>query len=426
MKIASYTLVNNEEEMIESFVRYNANFVDEMHIIDNGCTDGTIDIVRALQKEGYKIFLHDESVRAYEQKFIEDKYFEILKKDETVDLILPLDCDELPITEGGDVRSALEALPMDKITLAYWKWYVLREEDNQDEKNVLLRMKYALHQELVKDTKVIVPRKVALEKNVELVTGHHDVVRNGIEVMLQDKIFIAHYRLISERQYVTKSIGRVIRYIAGLDGNLDTAHVNYQLFKMLESDKSYVYTSSFGMGNMYESKEKRDKLIEYCPANLVHCSNLAVKYDCLMDKGIIKNLYDLAKIMAIQAYLGKRKLLFEHNGIPSCVLVMENADIGWYSSDVADIHRYFEELWKQLKNSLPMDKINIRAIITKNSIAFNGKIGHRLVLEPKFAKFIPFDFAVLIGNCDNTINEMMEYGIEAERIISLKVALERL
>ena len=49
MNIVSFTMVNNESEIIESFVRYNYNFVDQMVIIDNGCTDNTIEIINNLK-----------------------------------------------------------------------------------------------------------------------------------------------------------------------------------------------------------------------------------------------------------------------------------------------------------------------------------------------------------------------------------------
>ena len=52
-KIISITMVNNESEIIESFIRYNYNFLDEMVIIDNGCTDNTIKIVNKLISEGF-------------------------------------------------------------------------------------------------------------------------------------------------------------------------------------------------------------------------------------------------------------------------------------------------------------------------------------------------------------------------------------
>lgn len=55
MKVVSFTMVNNESEIIESFIRYNYNFVDEMVVIDNGCTDNTVEILHNLIHEGYKI-----------------------------------------------------------------------------------------------------------------------------------------------------------------------------------------------------------------------------------------------------------------------------------------------------------------------------------------------------------------------------------
>lgn len=55
MKIVSYTMVNNESEIIESFVRYNYNFLDEMFFVDNGCTDNTVIILHKLMEEGYRI-----------------------------------------------------------------------------------------------------------------------------------------------------------------------------------------------------------------------------------------------------------------------------------------------------------------------------------------------------------------------------------
>ena len=62
MKIESFTMVNNEAEIIESFIRYNYNFVDKMVIIDNGCTDNTMLIIEKLKNEGYNLETFDESL----------------------------------------------------------------------------------------------------------------------------------------------------------------------------------------------------------------------------------------------------------------------------------------------------------------------------------------------------------------------------
>lgn len=44
-RIISYTFLNNEADIIEAFVRYNMTYIDKMIILDNGCTDHTIDIL---------------------------------------------------------------------------------------------------------------------------------------------------------------------------------------------------------------------------------------------------------------------------------------------------------------------------------------------------------------------------------------------
>ena len=59
MKIVSFTMVNNESEIIESFIRYNYNFVDEIIIIDNGWTYITITILIKLINECYIITVYD-------------------------------------------------------------------------------------------------------------------------------------------------------------------------------------------------------------------------------------------------------------------------------------------------------------------------------------------------------------------------------
>jgi len=52
MKTVSVTRIFNEEDIVEAFVRHNATLVDQMLFLDNGSTDATLEILRALQAEG--------------------------------------------------------------------------------------------------------------------------------------------------------------------------------------------------------------------------------------------------------------------------------------------------------------------------------------------------------------------------------------
>lgn len=85
-------MVNNESEIIESFIRYNYNFIDKMVIVDNGCTDSTIKIIYNLIAEGYDITVYDESLEAYDQYRLDNKYIDLIIKEFSPDLFLKYFC----------------------------------------------------------------------------------------------------------------------------------------------------------------------------------------------------------------------------------------------------------------------------------------------------------------------------------------------
>lgn len=127
MKIISFTMVNNESEIIESFIRYNYNFIDEMVIIDNGCTDNTMQIIFNLIKEGYKISVYDESLEAYNQYRLDNKYLTKIIAEKNPDLIIPLDADEF-LTADSNPRKLLEQLDLEKIHYVNWQWFVMTKK----------------------------------------------------------------------------------------------------------------------------------------------------------------------------------------------------------------------------------------------------------------------------------------------------------
>ena len=51
-KIYSISMVKDEEDIIESFIRFNASVIDKFFILDNGSTDNTNLILNLLKNEG--------------------------------------------------------------------------------------------------------------------------------------------------------------------------------------------------------------------------------------------------------------------------------------------------------------------------------------------------------------------------------------
>ena len=54
-RLAAVTMVKNECDIIELFVRINSRVFDFIHILDHGSNDGTADILARLTAEGYAL-----------------------------------------------------------------------------------------------------------------------------------------------------------------------------------------------------------------------------------------------------------------------------------------------------------------------------------------------------------------------------------
>ena len=74
MKIISFTMVGNEQEIIESFIRYNIHFVDKMIFVSSCCVDNTLTIIRKMIGEGLNISLYVEKDISFDQRYLDNKY----------------------------------------------------------------------------------------------------------------------------------------------------------------------------------------------------------------------------------------------------------------------------------------------------------------------------------------------------------------
>ena len=66
-KIITLTMIKNESDIVETFVRYTMNFASKMIFIDNGCVDGSIEILKELIKDGFDLEIFTEAHIFYEQ-----------------------------------------------------------------------------------------------------------------------------------------------------------------------------------------------------------------------------------------------------------------------------------------------------------------------------------------------------------------------
>lgn len=411
MKIVSFTMVNNESEIIESFVRYNYNFVDEMVIIDNGCTDSTIKIVRNLINEGFKITVYDESLEAYNQYRLDNKYLNKIINEIKPDIILPLDADEF-LTGSENPRDVLEGLDLNSIYYVTWRWYVMTEFDDKKEVFIPKRMNYCLkraawnYSDGTPVTKAIIPAKYYKDLGLKLSMGHHTVFGNDkVNIVNLDTLQFAHYRAISEQQLIYKTSCYTMRDIATMENNFETAQRTNQM-AIIESGKS-----------MWEAAEESSyggypRDIEKKPLNLKYClkCNINMKYEDLSSESIEKRVLYTGREMAIRAYNSERSK--KEKKLLKPVVI-------WLDGIRGD-----ECIFPDPSNKLTIltEMYNVRGLVTITEEIKFLKANYRLIVTPDYLKFLPHEYVIIADESKyfETKELLSSLGIDRGSIISLK------
>lgn len=397
MKIVSMTMVGNESEIIESFIRYNSNFVDEMHLILSGSIDNSIHIIRKMIKEGYSIILHDESLLSYEQRYIENKYMNFLVERGDIDIVLPLDADEF-ITGIDNPRKILETLNLNQVYEIQWKNYVMHPDDNYDESFIPRRITHCKQKESTIVTKTIIPAQLAKNKKIVLETGRHHVYGENVTVKQMDDLWIAHYPSISEEQYKSKLYGSSINFITWMNrGNGEGTHINRQIAQLEDAEDIYTCAYEYGYG-----EDINQLIIDPLELNFCKSNSLLMLYTELAKVDLQKNLITIGQLAAIRAYNLTIKDKFDED---KPVILIYGAG--------REANTMF--------NGLPKNIVNIRAYIDSNINKKFTMFNNRLVITPEFIRFFQFDKIVI--SSQRYFSEMrqtlMENEIEETRIEGL-------
>ncbi|EOS37802.1 glycosyltransferase family 2 protein [Lachnospiraceae bacterium 29-91] len=396
MKITSLTMIGNECEIIESFVRYNCHFIDEMtFVFDTGCIDNTLEILRRLQREGCPIILKDESLVSYEQKAMENKYLRILASDPETDMIIPLDADEF-ITAAENPRTALEKLKLDRVYQMGWKNYVPFPGDDTSEKFIPKRMTHCKKTE-ASYTKVMIPSKLVREEEIILTTGHHGVEsRSKVTVEMISHIFIAHFPMISREQYQSKIYCNNIRYITWMNrGNGEGAHLN-SLLSELEAGKDNFYEGI----SVYDYEDQHGTVIEQ-ELELKYCDpeKLEIRYPELAKVDLTRNLVKTGEVMALKAYnLEIDKLDKADRPVALIYGTGRNAEL--------------------ILQEIPENILNIRAYIDTHSEKKFTMFHRRIVITPEMIRCFRFDKIIISSEkfYEEMLQELIRAGIDKNKI----------
>lgn len=409
-------MVNNESEIIESFIRYNYNFVDEMVIIDNGCTDSTIKIIRKLIGEGFKITVYDESLEAYNQYRLDNKYLTKIANEKNPDIILPLDADEF-LTGNTNPREVLEGLSLDRIYYITWRWYVMTKEDNILETFIPKKMQYCLskpawnYSDGTVVTKAIIPVKYYSDMGLTLSMGHHTVFGNDkVKITKLDNLQLAHYRAISEEQLIYKTCCYTIRDIATMENNFETAQRTNQMAIIENGTDMWDAAEESSYGGYPREIEKKPLELSFCKKN-----DLKIKYSELAHESINNRILYTGREMAVRAYNLERSKK-EKKFIKPIIL--------WLDGIRGD-----ECIFPNPSNKLTIltEMYNVRGLVTTTEEIKFLKANYRLIVTPDFVKFLPHEYIVISNNSfENIKKKLINLGLDSAKILSLSEYRKRL
>lgn len=297
MKIATLSKIKNEADIIESFVRYHGKIADEMFFVENGSTDGTLEILQKLRREGYAVTIFDERDHEFDELMFVNKYAEIILQRELYDWLVPIDADEFLYAEGENPRIYMETWNPDVVYTANWRTYIWKPGNSDKDGFVPDSFEEYRHEKHETLVKVIVPGRLYREKRLLISRGNHQVLGIGIETQKAGRITFAHYPIRSEEQFKTQIvINNLMQLSRPKRVKKEAWHWGTMYQKIREQQRIDLEKISLTYGILEGGK------IETCKGKMLHgfLGDIPIKYG---ENGNISAFYNLlcaSEKMALQ------------------------------------------------------------------------------------------------------------------------------
>lgn len=94
LKIAAVSMVKNECDIIELFIKINSNYFDALYILDHSSTDQTAAIIKALQSKDYPVFYAYAADQVFDQASVITSAIRQIAASGDYHYLMPIDADE--------------------------------------------------------------------------------------------------------------------------------------------------------------------------------------------------------------------------------------------------------------------------------------------------------------------------------------------
>lgn len=221
-RIAVISMVKNEADIIESFVRHAMTFADVVIIADHDSSDETLKILHELQAEELSLYVREVHRSGHIQEEVMNTLLGEAVEEFHADIIVPLDADEFPVNTDTQesCRDVFENLDVNGFYPLRWRRYEPLSESDKDKFLPVRACRRARADEDV--IKVAVGAGVVRQRPFHLAQGQHfGSWENGNEwvpVPLSETpaVHIAHFHWRSTERYAAKIavgwLNNVVKY----------------------------------------------------------------------------------------------------------------------------------------------------------------------------------------------------------------------
>jgi Glycosyl transferase family 2 len=212
-KIAGLAMVRNEADIIESFVRYNLKFLDEIIIVLHSPLDDTPRIVSQLKAEGLPLVVEHNHELGFNKADWMNKVARDVLSTRRADFLFMLDADEfIKSPSRVYLDEAISAIPVGATAALKWESYIPTPDDISTERNVIKRIQHRSAKEGNPICKVTLCKRFADDASLTIADGNHAVLQGqgSLQRPVPHVVFrgisLAHFPVRSESQMVSKAL----------------------------------------------------------------------------------------------------------------------------------------------------------------------------------------------------------------------------
>ena len=202
--VVGISMIKNEEDILETFVRHNLNYLDFLVLADNCSTDNSRIILKKLMQEGLNLCVIDDNKMAYCQS---EKITNLYRRVATSffpEFIVPIDADELIQSPSKQsFLNSLQAIPKQGVGLYPWKTYVPEPNTSY---GALSDFKYRIKKESPQYFKVILRSNGCVDWKLKISQGNHGLASSSSNVcsLKLPDVCLAHFPIRSLSQVFKK------------------------------------------------------------------------------------------------------------------------------------------------------------------------------------------------------------------------------